>query len=269
MSEQPGHPAPEDDRPDGRPAGGPPADAPAPEPSGPSARDETPGRPDLPERSEKPEPPAGPEQPERAGTPGRADLPEPTGKPEQAAPEQREHIGTPGRPDLPERSGGPRPWGTPEQGQQGQQQGPWGQPQRPQGEPAKPGQRPGERSSWRSLWLGGLALLTAFFFYPLGLVLGVAALVVGVRSRRTARREHGSAPGAAAGIVLGSIGLVLASLSVALTAYLWSELSGYQSCVGSANTGIDRQTCQDEWFPKIEDRMGLPEGSMDDYGDLL
>ncbi|MBE1533620.1 hypothetical protein [Actinomadura algeriensis] len=207
MSEQPGHPAPEDDRPDGRPAGEPPAESPEAAPE----RDETPGRPDLPERS------------------GEAAPPEP--------------------------SGGHGPWGT--------------QEQKPDGEPVKAGQRPGERASWRALWLGGLALLTAFFFYPLGLVLGIAALVVGVRSRREARRGRGVAPGAVAGIALGAVGLVLSSLSVALTAYLWTELSGYQSCVGSANTGIDRQTCQDEWFPKIEDRMGLPEGSMDEYGDLL
>ncbi|WP_026402626.1 DUF4190 domain-containing protein [Actinomadura rifamycini] len=219
MSEQPGPPAPEDDRPDGRPAGSSSAGAPAPAPAG--------------------------------GEPGEA--------------------GTPGRPDLPERAGGASPWGAQEQ-QQGHPQNPWGQPGqpgRPGGPQGKPGPRPGERSSWRSLWLGGLALLTAFFFYPLGLVLGIAAIAVGVRSRRAARREHGSAPGAAAGIVLGSIGLVLASLSVALTAFLWTELSGYQSCVSTANTGIDRQTCQDEWFPRIEDKMGLPEGSMDEYGDLL
>lgn len=139
---------------------------------------------------------------------------------------------------------------------------------RPEGEPPA-GPPKTQRSGWRALWLGGIALLTAFFFYPLGLVLGVAALVVGVRARRAARRSNDSAPGAVPGIVLGSVGLVFSVLSVSLTAFLWSELSGYQDCLSTSNTAIDEQSCQDEYFPKIEDRLGLPSGSMDRYGDLL
>ncbi|TYB48458.1 hypothetical protein [Actinomadura chibensis] len=157
-----------------------------------------------------------------------------------------------------------------------------------QGRPAPPEDRPGgrpvgeppagpdlvppqprHRTGWRALWLGGIALVTAFFFYPLGLVLGIAALVVGIRARRAARRTRGAAPGAVPGIVLGSIGLVFSILSVSLTAYLWSELSGYQSCVSGSNTTADKQACQDEYYPRIEKKLDLPAGSMDKYGDLL
>ncbi|RFS86278.1 hypothetical protein D0T12_06640 [Actinomadura spongiicola] len=133
--------------------------------------------------------------------------------------------------------------------------------------PPPPG--PPQRGGWRALWLGGIALVTAFFFYPLGLVLGVAALVVGIRARRNARRARAAAPGAVPGIVLGVIGLVFSTLSVSLTAFLWPELSGYQSCISGSNTTVDKQACRDEYYPKIEDKLGLPSGSMDKYGDLL
>ncbi|MEO3828431.1 hypothetical protein [Actinomadura sp. B10D3] len=155
-----------------------------------------------------------------------------------------------------------------------EQQGPPAPPEdRPGGHPA--GQPPAgprqdpRRTGWRALWLGGIALLTAVFFYPLGLVLGVAALVVGVRARRSARRTRDSAPGAVPGIVLGAIGLAFSLLSVSLTAFLWSELSGYQSCVSASNTTTDKQACRDEYYPKIEKKLDLPAGSMDKYGDLL
>ncbi|MEU8800482.1 DUF4190 domain-containing protein [Spirillospora sp. NPDC048819] len=139
---------------------------------------------------------------------------------------------------------------------------------RPAGQPPA-GQPKSRQAGWRALWLGGIALLTAFFFYPLGLVLGVAALVVGIRARRAARSGGDAAPGAVPGIVLGSIGLVFSVLSVSLTVFLWSELSGYQNCLSTSNTGADKQACRDEYYPKIEDKLGLPRGSMDQYGDLL
>ncbi|MGP4024786.1 hypothetical protein [Actinomadura sp. 3N407] len=154
-----------------------------------------------------------------------------------------------------------------------EQPGPPAQPEdRPDGRPAgrPPAGPPKSRQTgWRALWLGGIALLTAVFFYPLGLVLGVAALVVGIRARRAARRGGDPAPGAVPGIVLGSIGLVFSVLSVSLTMFLWSELSGYQNCLSTSNTGTDKQACRDEYYPKIEDKLGLPRGSMDQYGDLL
>ncbi|GAA2147935.1 hypothetical protein [Actinomadura napierensis] len=132
-----------------------------------------------------------------------------------------------------------------------------------------PGPPPVERTGRRALWLGIVALLTSFFFYPLGLVLGVAALVIGIRARRRARTARGAAPGAVPGIVLGSVGLAFSALSVALTVFLWPELSGYQECLGASNTGADKTACKHEFYPKIEKKLDLPAGSMDKYGDLL
>ncbi|WP_131743110.1 hypothetical protein [Actinomadura roseirufa] len=142
-----------------------------------------------------------------------------------------------------------------------------GPPEPPEGPP--PVRGPVEPSGRRALWIGGFALLTGFFFYPLGLVLGVAALVVGIRARRAAGRARGVAPGATAGIALGSVGLAVSALSVAVSAYLWPELSGYQECIGDANTHADERVCRHEYFPKIEKKMHWPAGSMDKYGDLF
>lgn len=155
-----------------------------------------------------------------------------------------------------------------------EQQGPQAQPEdRPGGRPA--GQPPAgppqtrQRTGWRALWLGCIALLTSFFFYPVGLVLGIAALVVGVKARRSARRDGAAAPGAVPGIVLGVVGLAFSLMSVSLTVFLWSELSGYQECLSTANTSLDEESCKDEFYPRIEDKLGLPSGSMERYGDLL
>ncbi|TDC41649.1 DUF4190 domain-containing protein [Actinomadura sp. KC345] len=139
---------------------------------------------------------------------------------------------------------------------------------RPEGRPPA-GPSKMQQGGWRALWLGGIALLTAFFFYPLGVVLGIAALVVGIRARRAARGSGNAAPGAVPGIVLGSVGLLFSALSVAMTMFLWSEMSAYQECLSTANTATDEQSCQDEFYPKIEDKLGLPAGSMEKYGDLL
>ncbi|GAA2085891.1 DUF4190 domain-containing protein [Actinomadura alba] len=136
--------------------------------------------------------------------------------------------------------------------------------------PGVPGQpRPADRGGWQALWLGVLAALLTVFFAPLGLVAAIAALVIGVRARRRAKRNSGTAPGAIAGIVLGGIGLAFSAFSLVLTVILWPEMSGYQECLGKANTNSDKQTCRQEWFPRIENKLNLPEGSMSRYGDLL
>ncbi|GAA3982161.1 hypothetical protein GCM10023085_75520 [Actinomadura viridis] len=136
------------------------------------------------------------------------------------------------------------------------------------GGPAGPDGGP-DRSGWRALWLGGGALLLTPFFFPVGLFLGIAALVVGIRARRRAGRRRVGAPGAVGGIVLGAIGLAMASFWFAVTAFLWTELNGYQTCLTSANTTTDEKNCRDRYFTDIEKKLNLPAGSMSRYGDMF
>ncbi|KAB2351699.1 hypothetical protein [Actinomadura rudentiformis] len=194
----------------------------------------TSGRPDLSKRDE---------------IPGRPEIPESGAAPDADRPDLSKRNETPGRADLPERGGNqPPPWRPP-----GHDQGP----------------RPVERLGWRALWLGAGAILITLFFFPVGLILGVAAIVVAIRARRSARRQHAVAPGAIAGLVLGGIALAFSTFSLALTVFLWPELSGYQTCVGKANTSTDEKACRDDYYPKIEKKLNLPEGSMSKYGDLF
>ncbi|WP_242903087.1 hypothetical protein [Actinomadura terrae] len=131
---------------------------------------------------------------------------------------------------------------------------------------APAGQPPVERTGMRALWLGGLALLTAFFFFPLGFALGIASLVVGIKAQRLARRASGVAPGATAGIVLGSIGLAVSLLAVVSAAYLAPEVGGYQKCVNGSNTIADKDACREHYYPKMDRKLHLPKGTMEDFG---
>lgn len=145
---------------------------------------------------------------------------------------------------------------------------------RPAGEPPA-GQTEARQGGVRALWLGGIALVTSLFFYPLGLVLGIAALVVGIKARRAARATGGAGgarqavPGAVPGMVMGGIGLAMSLVMVAGAIVLRTEFSGYWDCVNASNTHTDEQACRDEYYPKIEDKLDLPRGWMNKYGDLL
>ncbi|MFI0357707.1 DUF4190 domain-containing protein [Actinomadura sp. 9N407] len=125
------------------------------------------------------------------------------------------------------------------------------------------------RAGRRALWLGGGALLLTPFFFPVGMVLGIAALVVGIKARRLASKERSTAPGAVPGIVLGAIGLAFASLSLVTTAVLWPELSDRQECLSSANTTTDENACRDSFVQNVEEKLNLPKGSMDPYKDMF
>ncbi|GAB3961863.1 hypothetical protein GCM10029978_015390 [Actinoallomurus acanthiterrae] len=144
------------------------------------------------------------------------------------------------------------------------QAGPQTQLPEPPPRPPLPPTAP-ERGGPRALILGVTGLVLTFLFLPAGLLLSVAAVVTGLRSRKRARRVLAPAPGAVAGVVLGSIGLVFCAFSIALTAVMWNELSGYTKCRESALTVDDKQTCQNKYFPKIERRLHMPKDSLHRY----
>jgi len=97
----------------------------------------------------------------------------------------------------------------------------------------------------------------AVLFFPLALVLGPAAVIVGVRAQNRAQRRRGRAPGAAGGIITGAIGAVLATGAAALALLFFDEFTDYADCRSGANTQIARQSCEDELRRRFEDRFGV------------
>lgn len=113
-------------------------------------------------------------------------------------------------------------------------------------------------SSATATLLSGLAaLLGAVFFFPLGLALGVGALVVGRRTLRAARTSGTAAPSrTAVGMTLGALGAALAVLVGIVVAMFWPQLRDYESCRAGANTQIAQQACDTQLRTALLDRIG-------------
>lgn len=128
-------------------------------------------------------------------------------------------------------------------GQPGYGQPGYGQPGygAPYGTPQ--GQGPSNGLGIAALVLGIAALLTWFFL--LGGVLGVVAIVLGVLGRKKASRGEATNGGVAlAGIITGAIGVVLTILVVVGIASLFSraDVGSFTECINNANgdqTAVD------------------------------
>ncbi|WP_433329129.1 hypothetical protein [Spirillospora sp. CA-294931] len=132
---------------------------------------------------------------------------------------------------------------------------------------------PAYQAGRRAMWLGGGALVISLFFFPIGAVLGIAAVVVGVKARRLARAERvTTAQGVVPGIVMGAIGLCVCAMSLAFAAFMWPQVSSYQECLGGANTHTDKKACKDEYKKDLqnkEKKYNLPKDSLSRYSDLF
>jgi len=92
--------------------------------------------------------------------------------------------------------------------------------------------------------------------FPVGFVLDVVGIVQGIRARRAAvRTGHSEGPGVLA-VVMGSVGLSLALVLGALTAFFWAEISDYRECSSGANTHAASADCQDELRDGLLRRLG-------------
>ncbi|MEV5706683.1 DUF4190 domain-containing protein [Actinoallomurus sp. NPDC052274] len=131
------------------------------------------------------------------------------------------------------------------------------EPPRPPLPPTAP-----ERGGPRARILGIAGLVMTLLFLPAGVALSTWAVVAGLRSRKQARRVLAPAPGAVAGVVLGTISLVLALSQIGLYAVMWDEFNGYVKCRESALTIEDKNACQDEYLPRIERKLHLPKDSL-------
>jgi hypothetical protein len=120
-----------------------------------------------------------------------------------------------------------------------------------------------ERGGTRALIMGLAGMVLTFLFLPVGLVLCVGAIITGLRSRKRAKQVLAPSPGAVPGVVLGVVGVAMSAVSISLAAVVWTDLTHYTECRQSAITLDDRQSCQDEYFPKMEHRLHIPAGSLE------
>ncbi|WP_018653608.1 hypothetical protein [Actinomadura flavalba] len=116
-----------------------------------------------------------------------------------------------------------------------------------------PGKTPDPGAPRRALWLGIGGLLMLLPFWPLGLLLGVAAVVVGVRARRDTRPVP--SPAATAGITLGVLTTLFGALAVGVSVWLNPEQSAYSDCMDRANTHADEKICNDDFRKAIERKI--------------
>lgn len=106
-----------------------------------------------------------------------------------------------------------------------------------------------------SIVLGVAGILTTILL-PLGLLLDVAALVIGVRAWRRARELGEGRRRDLLGAFLGGIGVLLAAALVALLVTLWSPFSQWTDCVRGANTSIAEHNCKERLRAEVRDRIG-------------
>ncbi|MDX6744465.1 hypothetical protein [Actinocorallia sp. A-T 12471] len=126
------------------------------------------------------------------------------------------------------------------------------------------------RAGLRALWLGLGAVVLTMFIPPAALIIGIFAIIVAVRTRKAAAKGE-KTPGVIAGAVFGLFATVFSAASLILSAILWTEINGLNDCKQVVNTRTDERACNDQWIPKIEDKLNIPRGTFEKYGydDLL
>ena len=92
---------------------------------------------------------------------------------------------------------------------------------------------------------------------PVGLVLVVAGLIQGIRALRAAGREAGTAPGAIAAVVIGTLGSAFGLGLLAGALFLLPELRDYRECTSGANTEIARAQCWTQFETAYQRKLGV------------
>ncbi len=192
---------------------------------------------------------------ERVATSTRTDSPE----------DPEEHVSDQPPNDRPDQGGppsqgqgsgnGPPPgvgWPEPNQGQPPSGD-PGGQP--PYGQPygGQPyGASPKNGMGTAALVLGIIAIILAVFVFPLGILLGVIAAVLGYLGRKkAARREATNGGQATAGLVLGLVAVLVGGLIAAFVGNFIAdnsdEIGNLSDCLADAGTESERAACQEEF----------------------
>lgn len=167
-----------------------------------------------------------------------------------------------GRSPYPDQGGGQVPpppsggWQDPNQGQP-----PYGTPGGPQyGGPQyeqQYGGKPSNGMGTAALVVGIIALILAVLFFPLGILLGIVAAVLGFLGRKkAARREATNRGQATAGLVLGLVALLVGGLIAAVfgnfIAENSDEINELSECLADADTADEQDACREE----IEEELG-------------
>jgi hypothetical protein len=113
---------------------------------------------------------------------------------------------------------------------------------------------PAVRSGFAAFYWGVSGLVMSIMFFPVGLVLDVAAVILGVRARRRARAAGVSRGPATAAVCLGAGGVALVGVILAL---LGPELTSYSSCLSGANTQIAKDNCRTALYDRLERRFHI------------
>ncbi|MGH3344288.1 MAG: hypothetical protein ACRDPK_15750 [Carbonactinosporaceae bacterium] len=101
-----------------------------------------------------------------------------------------------------------------------------------------------------------MGLVVSLWFFPLALVPGAVAVIVGTRVLRRAKRAEARAPGALTAIIMGALLLCFALVVNVAVAVFATEIGTFQDCAGGANTHIAERDCRDALQRAVQQRTG-------------
>lgn len=102
-----------------------------------------------------------------------------------------------------------------------------------------------------------VGLFFSFVFFPIGIIFDVVAIVLGIKARRAAvLAGRGEGAGVFA-VVVGSIGVALATVLATVLAVFWTEMQTYWDCTSGANTNTAQSQCNEVLEEDILRRLGL------------
>lgn len=134
---------------------------------------------------------------------------------------------------------------------------PFGTPDRPFGTPRT---TPDGKPPRTGLIIGLVSIPMTILFFPIGLVLGVIAIVTAIRAlRKGGPSVVGKSVG---GLLAGAASTLIAALCLVFLIGFWPQYRSFIDCQSSAVTIQDKNTCQNEFRGDVEKRLGLPNGSL-------
>jgi len=117
-----------------------------------------------------------------------------------------------------------------------------------------------EPGGGRALLLAACGVLLSSVLVPwglVGIVLEVAAIVIGVRTLRRARAAGRPAPGARAAVAVGSFAVAFFTVALAFVGFFYDEYQDYRTCLDRAITDSAQDECRSQFDDSVRDRLGL------------